>query len=65
VRIDSSAARPSEASIGAREAPHVPIVINDQDIQTLEHFFDLLVGHETPDRRQNWPQFTPELLLFR
>jgi hypothetical protein len=48
----------SAAEVGqhsAREAPHVRIIVDHQDIQTLEHFFDLLVGHETPDRRQNCP----------
>ena len=73
VRIASRAARPSEASstdlpprlVHPRQTAHIGVIIDHQDIETLDHFFDLLVGHETPNRRaQNRTQFRSKVLLF-
>ncbi|HEY6699558.1 MAG TPA: hypothetical protein VI137_01880 [Pseudolabrys sp.] len=48
-----------------REPAHMGIVIDDQDGETLEHLFDLLVGHEPAGPvRQYRRQFRSKFLFF-
>jgi hypothetical protein len=58
----------SAAEVGqhsAREAPHVRIIVDHQDIQTLEHFFDLLLLAMKPQTvARIAQQSTLELGLF-